>query len=138
MEDIPSPLRMHSGPGMRFLYGYLLYKAADTIHTSGGFSAHVIEPNGQLTPMGWSNLCLAATIPRLAYPRPLVAARGFLFASVSLEEPRRNTLCSYRGLRLRPLADLGFSASVISSYRSICNAGSMSSGRDRTRRRLRS
>ncbi|AKF06847.1 hypothetical protein [Sandaracinus amylolyticus] len=29
MEDIPSPLRMHSGPAMRFLYGYLLYKAAD-------------------------------------------------------------------------------------------------------------
>lgn len=29
MEDIPSPLRLHSGPGMRFLYGYLLYKAAD-------------------------------------------------------------------------------------------------------------
>ena len=29
MEDIPSPLRLHSGPGMRFLYGYLLYKAAE-------------------------------------------------------------------------------------------------------------
>lgn len=29
MEDIPAPLRMHSGPGMRMLYGYLLYKAAD-------------------------------------------------------------------------------------------------------------
>jgi len=29
MEDIPSPLRLHSGPAMRFLYGYLLYKAAD-------------------------------------------------------------------------------------------------------------
>jgi len=28
MEEIPSPLRMHSGPSMRFLYGYLLYKAA--------------------------------------------------------------------------------------------------------------
>ncbi|MDQ3031436.1 MAG: hypothetical protein M3Y87_03395 [Myxococcota bacterium] len=29
MEDIPAPLRLHSGPSMRFLYGYLLYKAAD-------------------------------------------------------------------------------------------------------------
>lgn len=29
MENIPAPLRMHSGPGMRLLYGYLLYKAAD-------------------------------------------------------------------------------------------------------------
>ncbi len=29
MEELPSPLRMHSGPALRFLYGYLLYKAAD-------------------------------------------------------------------------------------------------------------
>lgn len=29
MEEIPSPLRLHSGPAMRSLYGYLLYKAAD-------------------------------------------------------------------------------------------------------------
>jgi hypothetical protein len=29
MEGIPAPLRLHSGPGMRLLYGYLLYKAAD-------------------------------------------------------------------------------------------------------------
>jgi len=96
----------------------VLYKAANapttpgTIHAQGGLTAHVIEPDGQLTRMGWSNLCLAATIPPLAYPRPLVAARGFLFASVSLTEPERKTVCSYQGLRLRPLADLGFSASA--------------------------
>ncbi|GAB5548498.1 MAG: hypothetical protein SangKO_082580 [Sandaracinaceae bacterium] len=29
MENIPAPLRRNSGPSMRFLYGYLLYKAAD-------------------------------------------------------------------------------------------------------------
>ena len=29
MENIPAPLRLHSGPAMRALYGYLLYKAAD-------------------------------------------------------------------------------------------------------------
>jgi spermidine synthase/MFS family permease len=29
MEDIPAPLRLHSGPSMRFLYGFLLYKAAE-------------------------------------------------------------------------------------------------------------
>lgn len=29
MENIPAPLRLHSGPGLRLLYGYLLYKAAD-------------------------------------------------------------------------------------------------------------
>src|SRR5690606_25270177 len=29
MENIPAPLRLHSGPGMRLLYGYLLYKATE-------------------------------------------------------------------------------------------------------------
>lgn len=29
MEEIRSPVRLHSGPGMRFLYGYLLYKAGE-------------------------------------------------------------------------------------------------------------
>jgi hypothetical protein len=29
MEEIPAPLRLHSGPGMRVLYAYLLYKAAE-------------------------------------------------------------------------------------------------------------
>ncbi len=29
MEEIEAPLRRHSGPQMRFLYGYLLYKGAD-------------------------------------------------------------------------------------------------------------
>ncbi len=35
MEQIPAPLRLHSGPGLRLLYGYLLYKAAD-----GAFSQY--------------------------------------------------------------------------------------------------
>ncbi len=30
MEEIPAPLRLHSGPGMRLLYAYLLYKTAPT------------------------------------------------------------------------------------------------------------
>ena len=34
-ENIPAPLRLHSGPSMRFLYGYLLYKAAD-----GSYAQH--------------------------------------------------------------------------------------------------
>lgn len=29
MEEIPAPIRLHSGPSMRFLYGYLLYKGAE-------------------------------------------------------------------------------------------------------------
>ena len=28
LEEIPAPLRLHSGPGLRLLYGYLLYKTA--------------------------------------------------------------------------------------------------------------
>jgi hypothetical protein len=31
MEEIPPPLRLHSGPGLRFLYGYLQYKAAEGV-----------------------------------------------------------------------------------------------------------
>jgi len=30
MEDIPAPLRLHSGPGLRLLYAYLLFKTAHT------------------------------------------------------------------------------------------------------------
>ena len=30
MEEIPAPLRLHSGPGMRLLHAYLLYKTAST------------------------------------------------------------------------------------------------------------
>ncbi len=30
LEEIPAPLRLHSGPGLRLLYGYLLYKTAPT------------------------------------------------------------------------------------------------------------
>jgi len=29
MEEIPTPLRLHSGPALRFLYGYLLFKTSD-------------------------------------------------------------------------------------------------------------
>lgn len=29
MESIPAPLRLHSGPSLRFLYGFILYKAAE-------------------------------------------------------------------------------------------------------------
>lgn len=94
----------------------VLYKAANTpttpgtINARGGLRAYVIEPDGQLTPMGWTNLCVAATIPPLNPPRPVLAARGILFAQVSLEEPERKTVCSYQGLRLRSLAELGISS----------------------------
>ncbi len=30
MEEIPAPVRMHSGPGLRMLHGYILYKTAPT------------------------------------------------------------------------------------------------------------
>ncbi len=31
MEEIPAPLRLHNGPSLRFLYGYLQYKAAEGV-----------------------------------------------------------------------------------------------------------
>jgi len=43
MEDIPSPLRLHSGPSMRFLYGYLLYKAAQGSQSQYRASAETLE-----------------------------------------------------------------------------------------------
>jgi spermidine synthase len=33
MENIPAPIRLHSGPSLRYLYGYLLYKGADNDHS---------------------------------------------------------------------------------------------------------
>ncbi|GAB4198421.1 MAG: hypothetical protein OHK0013_07510 [Sandaracinaceae bacterium] len=43
MEDIPSPLRMHSGPSMRFLYGFLLYKAAQGSPSQYRAAAETLE-----------------------------------------------------------------------------------------------
>jgi len=43
MENIPSPLRLHSGPSMRFLYGYLLYKAANGSPSQNRAAADTLE-----------------------------------------------------------------------------------------------
>ncbi|MBN8615418.1 MAG: fused MFS/spermidine synthase [Deltaproteobacteria bacterium] len=43
MEDIPSPLRLHSGPSMRFLYGFLLYKAASGSPSQYRAAAETLE-----------------------------------------------------------------------------------------------
>lgn len=46
-----------------------------------GMTAHVVEPDGRLTQMGRTNLCVASW---MELSRPLVAVRGFLFARGSL------------------------------------------------------
>ncbi len=43
MEEIPSPLRLHSGPQMRFLYGYLLFKAAEGSFSQYRAAAETLE-----------------------------------------------------------------------------------------------
>ncbi len=43
MEEIPAPLRLHSGPGMRFLYGYLLYKGAAGVAAQHRAAIDVLE-----------------------------------------------------------------------------------------------
>lgn len=43
MEEIPSPLRLHSGPSMRFLYGYLLFKAAEGSFSQYRAAAETLE-----------------------------------------------------------------------------------------------
>jgi hypothetical protein len=95
----------------------MLYKAGRTADRGGlgGLAAHAIQADGQLRQTGWTDLCVATTMPPIwswwDAPEPLVAARGFLFASVRLPSEER-TLCSYQGQRLKPLANLGFTASV--------------------------
>jgi 6-phosphogluconolactonase (cycloisomerase 2 family) len=89
----------------------LLYKAGKEGYDGrGGLEAHLIEPDGTLTRMGWTNLCLASRID-LGYP--LVTARGFVFASAYTPGP---TVCSYQGLRLKPLYALDLNASAAEAF----------------------
>jgi hypothetical protein len=74
---------------------------------TGGLAAHFVEPDGGLKQMGGSHLCLASGMD---HPRPLVAARGFLFASALPPAPSKETVCSWAGPRLAPRANLGLQA----------------------------
>ncbi len=56
----------------------------------GGFTAHVVEEDGQLTQSGWSNLCGPETLGDSART-PLVALRGFMLASGSTEGASRGS-----------------------------------------------
>jgi hypothetical protein len=80
----------------------VFYKGAST----GGLTAHLVEPDGRLTPVGASHLCLAA---EMSHANPLVAVRGFAFASafVGPWPAWEKSVCSYEGPRLAPRADLG-------------------------------
>jgi hypothetical protein len=81
--------------------------------STGGLTAHFVEAGGSLKQMGGSHLCLASS---MLYPRPLVAARGFLFASVLLPGPSTETVCSWEGPRLAPRANLGMLADRAVAY----------------------
>jgi hypothetical protein len=71
---------------------------------TGGVSAHLVRPDGQLVRMGASRLCLASA---LEYAKPLVAVAGFLFASADIEEDfYGDFVCSWEGPRLAPRAKL--------------------------------
>jgi hypothetical protein len=81
----------------------------------------VVKPDGGLEQMGRSNLCFVHPMTSTVPPSPLAAARGFLFASVRSsrgEDWRDDVLrvCSYQGLRLKPLADFDFDASHADSF----------------------
>jgi hypothetical protein len=73
---------------------------------TGGLTAHFVEPDGRLTQMGGSRLCVASTVDNV---NPLVAVGGFLFASgyVGPGTAREKTVCSWEGPRLAPRANLG-------------------------------
>jgi len=76
----------------------VFYKGTET----GGLTAHFVGPDGQLTQMGASNLCLAEAVYDAG---PLLAVRGFLFARAYARHDE--TVCSWEGPRLAPRADLG-------------------------------
>lgn len=87
--------------------------AADLLYKKGrsGLSAHFVEPDGSLTPVGASRLCQASPV---SSPTLLVAVRGFLFASdhhyaATGDEYR---VCSWEGPRLTPRAAIGLQASL--------------------------
>jgi hypothetical protein len=73
---------------------------------TGGLTAHFVEPDGRLTQMGASHLCLAS---QMSYANPLVAVRGFVFASgfVGPWPAWEKSVCSYEGPRLASRANLG-------------------------------
>ena len=94
----------------------ILYKAGSysgqEVHPRG-LEAHVIGPDGTLTQMGWTNLCLGGVECHSCTARPLTTARGFHFAIVPTT---RRYVCSYQGLRLKPYGAFEFSASVAEAF----------------------
>ena len=69
---------------------------------TGGVTAHFVESDGRLTRMGGSHLCVASTVDSAD---PLVAVRGFLFASSHIGYDK--AVCSWEGPRLAPRSNLG-------------------------------
>ena len=74
----------------------VFYKAGTQV---AALTAHVVEPDGRLTQMGWSDLCGTS---KGGLATPLLAVRGFVFAGWSPFES--DTTCSWEGLRLAPRA----------------------------------
>jgi hypothetical protein len=92
----------------------VFYKGTHT----GGLTAHFVEPDGRLTQVGASRLCLASP---MSYADPLVAVRGFVFASgyVGPWPGWEKSVCTYEGPRLAPRVDLGiqsFSAVAVAPH----------------------
>jgi hypothetical protein len=97
----------------------VLYKTEMWVYNGGGHGAlegHVIEPDGSLTRIGTTHLCLARRFcDGCAYP--LVTARGFLIAAAWIGSyPENPSTCSYQGLRLKPVGALDFGATRAEAY----------------------
>jgi hypothetical protein len=87
----------------------VLYKTEPYLPAgNGALEAYVIEPDGSLTRIGTTHLCLARRFEDVA---PLLTVRGFVFAEARIgswwESP---SVCTYQGLRLKPLEALDFGA----------------------------
>jgi len=81
----------------------------------GGIQAYAIEADGSLKRVGWSDRCLDTTMCEFCYASPLVTARGFLFASRN-DYHSPPTVCSYQGLKLKPLNALDLAASAAEAF----------------------
>ena len=89
----------------------VLYKARGG--SPGALTSHVRGPDGRLKTMGTTNLCVATGV---WFVRPLAAVRGFVFGDRPFDGMDANTVCSWKGPRLAPQANLGFPAEAAAAF----------------------
>jgi hypothetical protein len=113
-----SQFQIYSDPGLAVVdvRENVLYKTEERYTAHGALEGHVIEPDGSLTRIETTHLCLAHRFcDGCAYP--VVTARGFLIAAARPDSFTESTsVCTYQGLRLKPIGALDFGATRAEAY----------------------